>query len=151
MAPSSGNDFRLVKDIPFTVPVSAEEDAATIITSLAAFPLAVKTVNWFVPSSTNPILPLTAVPPPRRATSGSPLAQLKVAKLSQVSANADPAKAHMNVNRRRTRLSRVPNGGEGIVIFLMLELCILSAKQTCGIRCDPEPYNPLPARHLRRP
>jgi hypothetical protein len=58
-----------------------------------------------------------------------PLAQLKVEKLSQVSANADPAKAHMNVNRRRTRLSRVPNGGEGIVIFLMLELCILSAKQ----------------------
>src|SRR5246127_601201 len=117
MAPSSGNDFRLVKDILFTVPVSAEEDAATIITSLAAFPLAVKTVNWFVPFSTNPILPLTAVPPPRRATSGVPLAQLMVAKLSQLSANADPAKAHMIVSRRRTRLSRVPNGGEGIVDF----------------------------------
>src|SRR5215469_432499 len=151
MAPSSGNDVRLVKDIPFTVPVSAEEDAATIITSLAAFPLAVKTVNWFVPFSTNPILSLTAVPPPKRATSGSPLAQVKVAKLSQVSANADPAKAHMNVSRRTTRPSRVPNGGEGIVIFLTLELCILSAKQTCGICRDPEPYNPLPARHLRRP
>src|ERR1700731_694970 len=117
MAPSSGNDFRLVKDIPFTVPVSAEEDAATIITSLAAFPLAVKTVNWFVPFSTNPTSWPLAVPPPSRATSGSPLAQLKVAKLSQVSENADPANAHRRVNRRRTRLSRVPNGGEGMVDF----------------------------------
>jgi hypothetical protein len=91
--------------------------------------LAVKTVNWFVPFSTKPTSCPLAVPPPSRATLGVPLSQLRLAKLSQWSANAEPTKAHVSINKKRTRLSRVRRGGEGIVIILALEICILSAKQ----------------------
>src|SRR5207248_7736748 len=91
MAPPSGKLDRLTKEFPLRLaPLSEPAEAAMMMTSLAALPFVVNTLN-VLPVRTKPTARPLAVPPPKRATLEFP-AQVKVAKSLQVSASAEALK-----------------------------------------------------------